>query len=371
MDDNPLIAAKTPPALSIPQSSATVDVRVIDTETLVHLNPKLFWQPEIAGFNGHHAPSYCFLISHASAHIVFDLGTRPDWQNCAPKLRALVESTTTVTPGSDAASMLDNGISGLNIRSADVKAVIWSHNHFDHIGDITTFPPSTELVVGPGVRALSWPGWPLNPDAIVLDEDQKGRHVREIAFDHGLKVGRFDAHDYFGDGSFYLLDAPGHAMGHLCGIARTTADPPTFVFMGADACHHVGVLRPSEYIPLPRVIRIPTTTKGSPAGIKEYPGHLCQRLTLGQSPTNPFFKVAQSALFPDFHAAMETVRKIQELDADENIFVLMAHDVSLKGEIPMFPATINSWRRRDLKTATRWLFCKDFEVASAELGAQS
>lgn len=39
----------------------------------------------------------------------------------------------------------------------------------------------------------------------------------------------------FGDGSFYLLEAPGHATGHMCGLARTTADPPLFVFMGADA----------------------------------------------------------------------------------------------------------------------------------------
>ncbi len=33
--------------------------------------------------------------------------------------------------------------------------------------------------------------------------------------------------DYFGDGSFLPLDGPGHAIGHLCGLARTTVDPPT------------------------------------------------------------------------------------------------------------------------------------------------
>lgn len=37
------------------------------------------------------------------------------------------------------------------------------------------------------------------------------RPTREITFDHspaGLKIGRFPAFDYFGDGGFYLLDAP-------------------------------------------------------------------------------------------------------------------------------------------------------------------
>ncbi len=54
------------------------------------------------------------------------------------------------------------------------------------------------------------PGYPSNPDAPIRESDYKGRNVREISFaDTNLKVGRFRALDYFGDGSFYLLDAPG------------------------------------------------------------------------------------------------------------------------------------------------------------------
>ena len=41
-----------------------------------------------------------------------------------------------------------------------------------------------------------------------------GRNLREIDFSAeegqtAFKIGRFDAYDYFGNGSFYLLDAPG------------------------------------------------------------------------------------------------------------------------------------------------------------------
>ena len=273
--------------------------------------------------------------------------------------------------GSDVSSILDLDDSGLNIRSTDIEAVIWSHNHFDHIGDVSRFPHSTDLIVGPGVRAASWPGWPRNPDAIVLDCDAEGRLVREVLFNSGLKIGRFDAHDFFGDGSFYLLDAPGHSVGHMCGLARvTSASVSSFVLMGADACHHAGALRPSDYLPMPSgddlraalgytpVRAVTSSARPLPAIGMPCPGDMLHSYLT--SPSAPFFTVARGPLFPDHDAAMDTVRKIQELDAVEGVLVLMAHDLSLRDRIPIFPDTINDWRASGLKTETRWLFCNDF-----------
>ncbi|OTA53100.1 hypothetical protein K449DRAFT_378817 [Hypoxylon sp. EC38] len=349
------ITPKPPPALQIPNSSYTVDVRVIDTGTLLHLNPSLFWQPEIDGFEDLEAPIYCFLVSHGHQHIIFDLGVRPDWENYAPKIVSRIKATTTITPGSDVASILDSDISGLGVRSVDIGAVIWSHNHFDHVGDVSKFPPTTDLVVGPGVRGASWPGWPTNPDGEVLDSDVQGRVVREISFEAGLKIGRFDAMDFFGDGSFYLLDAPGHAVGHLCALARTMASPPSFVFMGADACHHPGILRPSDYLPLPSA----TDLNGVLARSSQCPGALLQQLT---NPGAPFFTVAPR-MFSDYDAARDTISKIQELDAADNCLVVIAHDLSLRDKIPLFPKSVNGWKASNLKTETRWLFCNDFMPA--------
>lgn len=175
-----------------------------------------------------------------------------------------------------------------------------------------------------------------------------------------MKVGRFDAFDFFGDGSFYLLDAPGHAVGHICGLARTMspqdqgAEQSSFVFMGADSCHHLGVLRPSDYLPLPSGTALQKALASAP---QPCPGELLQQHL--DSPSVPFFTVAHGPLFPDHNAAMDTVRKTQELDAAENVLVLMAHDLSLRDRIPLFPKTINSWRASALKTETRWLFCSD------------
>ena len=85
-----------------------------------------------------------------------------------------------------------------------------SHYHCDHIGDVSTFPKSTELVVGPDFKDYIVPGYPTDKDAPIRESDYEGRPVRQIEFDDSsIVIGQFRATDYFGDGSFYLLDSPG------------------------------------------------------------------------------------------------------------------------------------------------------------------
>ena len=320
------------------------------------------------GFDGIHVPIYCFLISHGDQHVLFDLGVRRDWENLAPRTVSLIRQTTECRTDKNVSEILDEqaGLAEPAVRSTDIEAIIWSHHHFDHIGDPSTFPPTTDLVVGPGVKAMCWPAYPRNPDSLVLDADIEGRAVREIDFTaKPVRIGRFDAFDYFGDGSFYLLDSPGHAIGHITALARVTtagdgdSTHDTFVFMGADACHHPGVLRPSEYLPLPAHI--------APSPVPHISGHTCpgdllQQLQHNCNPAEPFFTVS-TLIFPDHAAAMDTVRKIAELDAADNVFVILAHDESLKGYIDLFPLPINNWREKGLRSKTRWLFCKDFASA--------
>lgn len=50
------------------------------------------------------------------------------------------------------------------------------------------------------------PGFPEKPDSPVSASFFQGRSLREIDFkDSNLSIGLFAAHDFFGDGSFYLL----------------------------------------------------------------------------------------------------------------------------------------------------------------------
>lgn len=53
---------------------------------------------------------------------------------------------------------------------------------------------------------------PISFERYFLTMGDRGRNLREVNFDtdaNGLRIGRFQAIDYYGDGSFYLLDAPG------------------------------------------------------------------------------------------------------------------------------------------------------------------
>lgn len=324
------------------------------------------------GFDGIEVPTYCFLVSNGRRHVVFDLGVRRDWENYAPNTTNLIRRTTNCQVAMNISEILDEQADASgdpsSIRSADIEAIIWSHHHFDHIGDPSTFPASTALIVGPGVSQLCWPGYPSRQDAMVLDADIKGRDLREIDFSaKPLRIGPFDAFDYFEDGSFYLLDSPGHSTGHMTALARVTTGGPdgdSFVFMGADACHHPGVLRPSEYLPLPAKVsmQLPKHTNREPAAL--CPGEALQQLQRNGNAAEPFFDVSP-VLFPDIVKARDTVRKIMELDAADDVLIILAHDRSIKDHIDLFPKSINDWRVKGVRSSTRWLFCTDFSGALA------
>jgi len=46
-----------------------------------------------------------------------------------------------------------------------------------------------------------------------------------------------NALDFFGDGSLYIVDAPGHLPGHVNILARTSADGG-WVYLAGDSAHH-------------------------------------------------------------------------------------------------------------------------------------
>jgi glyoxylase-like metal-dependent hydrolase (beta-lactamase superfamily II) len=46
-----------------------------------------------------------------------------------------------------------------------------SHCHFDHTGNVDTFPPSVKLVLGPGTQQHSRPAYPINPDSAIHEAD--------------------------------------------------------------------------------------------------------------------------------------------------------------------------------------------------------
>lgn len=128
----------------------------------------------------------------------------------------------------DAAEILNTGPHS----AGSISAIVLSHLHFDHIGDCHKFPHAS-VIVGPGSRAATMPGYPSDIESPFLGSvlDHPGFREFSLVSDKWVPVGPFPrAYDYFGDGSFYILDTPGHMQGHLSGLAQT--GPQEWVFMG-------------------------------------------------------------------------------------------------------------------------------------------
>jgi hypothetical protein len=87
----------------------------------------------------------------------------------------------------------------------------------------------------------------------------------------------------------------------------------------------------------------------------------------GKSDTAPFFTVSQTptgqTLASNIDEARATIKAVQRFDADENIFVVAAHDASIRGILDLFPKMANDWKAKELKKKGRWLFLSDFERA--------
>jgi len=208
----------------------------------------------------------------------------------------------------------------------------------------------------------------------VLDSDWAGRELREIQFssdDDGLRIGRFKAHDWFADGSFYLLDTPGHTIGHMCGLARTSSNPDAFIFMGGDACHHGGEFRPTQYLPLPQSISpSPFASETDEArralamraARSVCPGSLFQEVHHTKSATEPFYRPTAEISW-DRELAQWVVDGMEEFDAQDNVLVGIAHDTEFIGNVPMFPDDLSNWQDTKCKEKVRWAFLKDFGEA--------
>ncbi|SMY20955.1 unnamed protein product [Zymoseptoria tritici ST99CH_1A5] len=361
MADEHLTRPNPPPELNIPASKNTVKVSCIDSTSRFRLPIDGFLQPVYTGHPELCGPSFSFLIEHPSNKpILFDLGIRKDWDKL-PSAEKFIRLKWYINVEKDVATVLkDNNI---DVDGGAIASILWSHHHWDHVGNPATFPPSTELVVGPGFKNAHMPGYPKNKDSTLLESDFEGRSVREVDIageGKGLKIGRFHAYDYFGDGSFYLLDTPGHDIGHQCGLARTSSNPGSFVFMGGDASHHGGEFRPTEYLPLPKELKpSPLKRRGGSC-----PGHLLQDIHPDQAADKPFYNVTASFAH-DKTVADWTIAGLGEFDAHENVLMLMAHDDAVvdPGQLDFYPKSMNDWHEKGIGQKIRWLFLGDYEEA--------
>jgi glyoxylase-like metal-dependent hydrolase (beta-lactamase superfamily II) len=210
------------------------------------------------------------------------------------------------------------------VKAKDVDIVVLSHMHFDHSGDVAEFPQA-QVLVGPGTIDCISPGYPTDEaspfDGTILShagltelkesQYQKigaGTVPTDFPFEKGVNL--------FGDGSLWILDAPGHMPGHQMALARTGQNE--WVSMGGDCCHHRALLDDPR-----RDISIDIGPNGQPG----------------------FHK--------DPEKARETIRKLQSLHSNVSVFVALAHDAQIDGIVPLYPKSLNGWFKNGLKRQVR------------------
>ncbi len=161
-------------------------------------------------------PVHVFLVEHPE-HGALLVDTGITWRQAhehrdyydGPLLRAAFdEDEYSLEPD----QQLQRHLERRGLSAADVRTVVLTHLHEDHVGGVRDLLGARFLVsaddwwsrnlgIFPFRRTPSLKGVLSDPDLVRFD---------------GPAVGPFPAsHDVFGDGSVVLLPTPGHSMGHL------------------------------------------------------------------------------------------------------------------------------------------------------------
>ncbi|WP_295821267.1 MBL fold metallo-hydrolase [uncultured Deinococcus sp.] len=159
-------------------------------------------------------------------------------------------------PGEAAAEQL----TALGIQPHDVRHVIVSHLHADHVGGLHDFPRARFVQDGRGAHALT----PLRgvravrraflPELLPDDVQARTDALRFTAAPPGLAPFPHAA-DVFGDGLIHALPVPGHAPGMIALVVRTApgaaldGDGTGLTLLAADAAWSVAALRRGQDVP--------------------------------------------------------------------------------------------------------------------------
>jgi glyoxylase-like metal-dependent hydrolase (beta-lactamase superfamily II) len=310
-----------------------------------------------------YAPDYVFFIEHtATGHTyVFDLGMRKDLENLPPLVKDVLPQFR-CEPQSPADILRKYG--SVTQQPEDVKAVIFSHIHFDHVGDGAQAGfKQAQMWIGPTCCTYARPGYPDDPRAHTLTDTLPTDGSRQIveayipddilkeagderagkvtdARNKGLYMGTtlkepdwiglgaFDrAFDVYGDGSSYLIDAPGHCAGHQMMLVRTssTLTSSTFVLLAGDCFHHPALLQDPQ-----RTARPPYSNK---------------------------------SMHSDPELAIDTIWRTRKFAENGDVWVLGAHDFTVGEAIEKDSKVIeglvevNEWSKKGWKnslSSSRW-----------------
>lgn len=224
--------------------NATVDLKLLSGGYLYL--PMNFFVRESPPDDIRKVPSMSWLIQHrdSGTNLIFDLGLRKDTQGYTPAVQRRLQTLIKAEVPRDVFDDLEQCCTDPH---SDIDTVIFSHLHYDHIGNPAKLGPKTKFLIGPGARGLlsesaSYPSVAESHyDSNLLPRERTTELPNSEDRDFWSSLGSFpDAHDYFKDGSLFVINAPGHCPGHINLLVRT--DETHWILLAGDTAHSSGLL---------------------------------------------------------------------------------------------------------------------------------
>jgi glyoxylase-like metal-dependent hydrolase (beta-lactamase superfamily II) len=153
-------------------------------------------------------PVNMWVIDHPKGLVVFDTGNNAAVSDGNCKSHWAGGMCDFLKPSQKRDDVIDRQLQKLGYSVDKVKAVITSHAHLDHIGNIKLFPKAVHVIQKKELYQAWWPEkFQRDGGAFVMgDFDGPARDFNYLELDGD--------YDLFGDGTVTVLSTPGHTLGH-------------------------------------------------------------------------------------------------------------------------------------------------------------
>ncbi len=158
-------------------------------------------------------PINMYIIDHPKGLVLYDTGGNVAISDGNCKNHWAAGLCDFVKPSQTRSDVIDRQLQKLGYSVSDVKIVITSHSHLDHIGNIEMFPDAIHVMQKKELYQAWWPEKfqrRLGVHVLADYDDARDFNYMELDGDY----------DLFGDGSVVILSTPGHTLGHQSVVLR-------------------------------------------------------------------------------------------------------------------------------------------------------
>lgn len=151
-------------------------------------------------------PISMWILDHPKGLVVIDTGNNVAVADGNCKSHWVVGLCDFLKPSLKRADVIDMQLRKLGYSVDQVKVVITSHSHLDHIGNIEMFPKAIHVIQKKELYQAWWPETFQRGGAHVLADYDQARDFNYLELDGD--------YDLFGDGTLVVLSTPGHTLGN-------------------------------------------------------------------------------------------------------------------------------------------------------------